>query len=295
MATVNTAFVRYNNEDNVEFKVKADFNVVNVKTRTLYLKLSILNAGNFGWSFADGSTEKNYTLNANNITEISEDLVSSTAPTETSKDVVTFKLEYYKDSNYTTKDFEQTLTLNVNIYIQNSDGTWTSSAYPNEDDIVYDYFDFSGITNVTKSDITGINGKVVMHPYTWDNGSDRFEYVRDVGRYSDYKLLIHQWDDNRLHLEFHNVGNRFVSYVVAIEQGSLDSAEWLGVELKRYPNDTSYFLKSIGLPTNVGSISKALIVPINNYIPCHFSKAKWGGGHDIQVSLDGVYIFNPLP
>ncbi|WP_297499438.1 hypothetical protein [Thermococcus sp.] len=295
MATVKTAFVKYSNESTVDYKVNVRFNVLNTKTHDFYPKMTILSAGNLNWGFADGSTEKDYALPANSTLQVSEDLTPGTAPTETTKDTVTLKLEFYKDSARTVKEFEQTVIVEISVYIQNSDGTWTSSSYPNESDIVYDYFDFSSLTSPVKTDITGVNGKVTLHPYTWGNGSDRYEYVGYPGRYSPYYLLIHQWDDNRLHMEFHNVGDRFVSYVVTMEQGSLDSAEWLGAELKRFPNTTSFFLSSIGLPTNGGSTTKVLIMSKNPYVPYSYSKAKWGGGHDIQISLDGVYVFNPLP
>ena len=295
MANVKTAFVKYYNETSVTYHVNMRFNVLNTKTHDLYPKMTILSAGNLNWGFADGSTEKEYTLPANSTLQVSEDLTPGTEPTETAKDTVTLKLEFYKDSARTVKEFEQTVTVEISVYIQNSDGTWTSSTYTNESDIVYDYFDFSSLTSPAKTDITGVNGKVTLHPYTWDNGSDRCEFAGVSGRYSSSMLQIHQWDDDRLHLEASGVGERFVSYVVTVETNSVDTPEWLKAGVKQFSGSTSYILSETSFNNAIGSTYKVLLINAKDAIPYHASKARWGGGHDIYITLDGVYVFNPLP
>ncbi|NJE04180.1 hypothetical protein [Thermococcus sp. MV11] len=167
MATynLNIAFVKYYVESVPDYNQKLPVTVNNPKDTPTYVKATILNQGALGFTFDDGTTEKTYTVNANSSLSVTELLVPATNPAETMKDSIQIKLEYYKDNAYTKLFGEDVLNVQLNYYIENADGTWTSTAYPDESVFVWEKWPASTIATIAyqdKATVTGVNGKLLM-------------------------------------------------------------------------------------------------------------------------------------
>ncbi|AFL94721.1 hypothetical protein CL1_0513 [Thermococcus cleftensis] len=171
MATynLNLAFVKYYVESVPDYNQKLPITINNPKDTPTYVKATILNQGALGFTFDDGTTEKTYTVNANSSLSVTELLVPATNPAETMKDSIQIKLEYYKDDAYTKLFGEDVLNVQLNYYIENADGTWTSSTYTDENAFIWDKWPASTIATVTlqdKATVPGVNGKPLMVRYT---------------------------------------------------------------------------------------------------------------------------------
>jgi len=287
---VRTAYVRYYGENHDTADMRARFYIENSTNETLYAKISVPDPGIFSIN--------ELTVTLNPLQKIPVELPISTAAsniTETTKYSMSMKVEYYTDSSLATKKMEQTMPLEVYAYIQNSDGTWTSSNY-SDSAIIYDYFDFSSLTDFEnpvspeRKALLGANGRVSIYPYTWENGWDRIEWRA----YPDEKsLFIHLWDDCRTHLEFRNTSGKVIAYKVSVEEGSRNDLDWHDVATKRFPESYLFRVFGVDLPDGIGTTTKIVLLP-ENLIGYHILKAKYGRGNDVYVSLRDIFVFNPL-
>ena len=298
--TFDLALVKYYKEHLDEYATYMPFKISNTKDKPFYAKISIVDQGNLAWSFVDDSgnlvTEKTYTLNANSVLDLNEKLVALTTPTETQKDSISIRVEYFKDPDLTRKFGEDTITAPIHIFIQNSDYSWTSTQYENESDIVYDKWSFTDISLPIVSD----NNLAKIDHYNWGNGSGRITLLANDPILEDHNsLFIKTWDDNRSH------------WYITDADGSVDVIQdkflAMYLEVRRI---SGYFRLGFVSPKSlydnyleVGkflSVSgtgswKAVFYPIKQMAKDLFTKAAWGRDGHVYIILDGLYVFNKLP
>lgn len=195
MATFNfnTAFVKYYNETVPDYNHKLPLRVYNPKSSTTYVRVSITGQGDLLWTFDDDTTQKDLSVNAN--TTLSTTLVfkPTTPPAETMKDVITLKVEYYKNSDYTGLLGSDTVNVHLNSYIENSDRTWSSSYYPDESVFIWERWPASVFpapgTYSTGTTITGELGNGRF--YLWTKYSYKFEVLGvEGGIVSDSSIRV---------------------------------------------------------------------------------------------------------
>ncbi|ALM76460.1 hypothetical protein [Thermococcus barophilus] len=315
--TFDLALVKYYRESLDEYATFMPFKIANTKDQAFYAKISIINQGNLLWNLDDGAgnlvTEKTYTVNANSVLDLNEKLIASTAPTETQKDTITILVEYFKDSGLTQKFGEDTITANIHCYIQQADGSWTSTAYPNEADIVYDKWNFSGLalTNIADGTrLTGVNGLADLYFKLISSGGGVATYVSDVGLVTDASLKItvqgnKSYGYRKLWIYPMNAGttniinDKFFSAIVNVTAYNIyDASKWRLYIKALYSTslddtDASRYFMILQAVT----IRKVIFLPFQNLNPAIFQYAY--ADYDTTISIvaqyDGAYVFNKLP
>ncbi|ASJ08867.1 hypothetical protein A3L11_06360 [Thermococcus siculi] len=132
-----------------------------------------------------------------------------------------------------------------------------------------------------------------MKFYEYLSGDSRRELYNDQPVIENHATVTeHTWDDHREVIYFEGADGKIVSaYVKAA--GSYDNAvEWVrGIYLQRDPTEYEFFKMQ-----SVGSASvKFVWVPLQSLKLAILTHAEWGGSNDVWTTLDGVYVFNPLP
>ncbi|WP_324735300.1 hypothetical protein VFC49_09140 [Thermococcus sp. SY098] len=311
------ALVKYYKESLSEYATYLPAKVNNTSDKAIYVKLSISSQGNLLWYFDDGAgnlvTEKTYTINAYSVLELNEKLVASTVPTETQKDQVLIKVQYYKDSALTQLFGEDNITVNIHCYIQQADGSWTSTQYPNESDIIFEKWNFSGLalTNITDGTrLTGVNGLADLYFKLIASGGGVATYVSDVGLVTDASLKItiqgnKSYGYRRLWIYPMNAGttdiinDKFFSAIVNVTAYNIYDASrgrlYVEALYSTSLDDTDvsrYFMRLQAV-----TIRKVIFLPFQNLNPAIFQYAY--ADYDTTISIvaqyDGVYVFNKLP
>lgn len=304
--TFDLALVKYYEEHLDEYATYMPFKISNTKDKPFYAKISIVNQGNLTWSFVDGSgnavTEKTYTLNANSVLSLNEKLVASTTPTETQKDSISIRIEYFKNSDLTGKFGEDTITAPIHIFIQNSDHSWTSTQYANESDIVFDTFDFTGVDlsmgPATQDVLAGVNGKAVMR-WFWRHGSSGKLWVVE-----DTPLL---GSTARLWPSYYIQG--YLAIVDAVTKLKLDKFIAMVFNcISREGGGYSYGYGTISDPNRTGIIGQVNILISDTIATYKIVSYPSGSDNTLPIlhvyptssgtpiiQLASVYVFNKLP
>ncbi len=307
--TFDLAVVKYYRESLDEYSTYMPFKIANTKNQTLYAKITITNQGNLNWNFDNNGTavtSKTYTLDANSVLKFNEKLITSTAPTETQKDQVMIKVEYFKDSNLTQKFGEDTITANIHIYIQNPDYSWTSTQYPNESDIVFEKWTWDNIakTNVTDgTTFPGALGNAELTVKRSASGSHHYFNVETTaGIIEDYALYFENgdWGDHTIFYPT-SAGNpitdKFYATVVQIlgRSGHKDREYIHYVYSKTLTANPLDLVKAV-LDTEVG-IKKLVLYPYLDFVPGIYYQTYCGtyGSTHMHGVMEVVYLFHKLP
>lgn len=302
--TFDLALVKYAKESLDEYATFMPFKILNSKDKTFYAKISIVSQGNLLWSFVDdagvATTSKTYTLNANSVLSLNEKLLATTAPIETQKDSISVKIEYFKNSDLTGKFGEDSITVNIHCYVQNVDGTWTSTAYTNEADIIYEYWNFAGLPSTSIGNgtrLTGVNGVADIYFTFARYGGYGLHYVSDTGLVSDASLKIdvfagaNAWVNLYTHFVLAGttdaIYDKFLAVVINIIQSH-------GNIVVAYTTNTNDNDMSRNFLSFTSGIKKAVAIPFAQFTQALYQRS---GGYNVHTiaKYDGLYLFNKLP
>lgn len=313
--TFDLALVKYYRESLNEYATFMPFKIANTKDQAFYAKISIINQGNLLWYFDDGAgnlvTEKTYTINANSVLSLNEKLVASTTPTETQKDQVTILVEYFKDDTLLNKFGEDTITVPIHIFIQNADYSWTSTQYPNESDIVFDKWSFSGISLTELANgmqLSGDLGNAMLYIYYYESHSSNYVKIETTPGYlHDTALRIMSYVVGISHETHKNI---FIFTPVDINNNEIRDKFFSfvpkGVSISTYGTGYVYFayvydktqdsFQSVDSFANV-AIKKYVGIPNNITTPAlrMYHIGAYEKSSSYELHLDGVYLFNKLP
>jgi len=295
--TFDLALVKYYRESLDEYATFMPFKITNTKDQAFYAKISIINQGNLLWYFNDNAgnlvTEKVYTINANSVLSLNEKLVASATPTETQKDQVQIKIQYYKDAELTQLFGEDNIIVNIHCYIQNSDYSW-SSTYYTEDQIVFDKFNFAGINKSisTGEILQGVNGNAKMYGTRYE-GNNTTIYTEYSPSYLESTLDLYLKDYLLQNVTIDNVDDtpldsKFMAVFLTFVQAS-------GYFKAGYSPSRKFDFYRHGqlIITTSKTTQKVIFYPMQNYhYTLHFGR---GHNNSMHARLDGLVIFNPLP
>ena len=297
------ALVKYYKENLNDYLTYLPMKVVNTLNQTLYVKETITSQGNNNWTFDDGSTVRTFSVNANSYANRQEGIKAGNALSETTKDQITVVVEYFTDEAMQNKFGQDVINATIHAYIQQSDGTWGSSTYA-EDDVVYDYFDFSGVSQTTIGTYTlqGKNGNAKL--YIVHTGNDGTELEATTGLVSDVGLFVDTYvrgcssHKSYTTMYFQNVADnslitdKFIAGVVNVTGAGGDSKNlWLGyvAHLGETPSDRSFY------STSSTGIAKFMFYPLEPLSPSIESYTyRDCGNADFKYILDGIVIFKKL-
>lgn len=306
MATynLNLGFVKYYVESVPDYNQKLPTVINNPKSTTTYVKATITNQGALGFTFDNGTTEKTYTVNANSSLDITELLVPSTNPSETLKDTIQIKLEYFKNSDYTGKFGEDTLNVQLNYYIENSDGTWTSSTYSDESAFIWDKWPASTIATIAyqdKATVTGVNGKLLMMRL-YNSGSSLNSKTTVAGVVSSESALFK--------IDPYYLKSVAMGFIAVQDTDTAAPEGFLSTILRYYSGSKAMVYGGYNLPSgafdnatwdwktfatnkNVGSLLKIVGINWGNG-EAPFAGLKWYDA-SAELTIDDVIYFLPLP
>ncbi|BAD85534.1 hypothetical protein TK1345 [Thermococcus kodakarensis KOD1] len=303
MYQLNTGMVKYHNEKVDSYEVPVRFSIANPKPKTIYAQVEIIDAGNLNFTFADGTTVKQYSINANTTFVVSENLLPGTNPSGTMKDSVTLKVSYYSNSNYTGLFGTDTIQITVNYYIQNSDLTWVSSDYPDDSAFIVDYWDNTCFSTSTGQPATGKLGNLTLTMNSTKKESDTQGIVSSL---APQLLLSVGWYHTSKGSKTWNVSvplsgaeanNVFLAGII-----NWTSRDWSGGNTPT----TRIYAEFTGAgafysTTTVPSVFKLVWFPsefekrLRFYIYIYSSYSYEVTDVYIRYILDGLIAFNPLP
>lgn len=274
---VKTALVKYNKETlQGDIWTEVKFRVANLNTSTtIYARVTIQSQGTLSWTFTDGTTSKDYTIGAGGTLDFAESIKPGSAPTETTKDSITFLVEYFKDSGYTQKFAEDTVNVEIHCYVQQSDGSWDSGTYSN---VLYDYLTTPAVSSVTSM--------------VFDNGLAKINVVSSRG--SSASTVTGVINDLAIHWQSGDWGNRIYAdivyatddtpikdkFIAIVHKGTGGSGLWLTAD------DNAQVYKA---PISDSAWKKAVVY--SETYKARLSVQE----HYNDLYFDGVAIFNPLP
>lgn len=290
-------FVKYYREQVADYLTKFYHDFANTHDQTIYIKMTITAQGSLGWVFDNDTTEKTLSVNANTVSQVETTIKAPSGISETQKDQITILVEYFKDSGYTQKFGEDTLIVTIHCYIQNSDGTWTSTAYPNESDIIFDHIIFDSLPESAETMpnpffIEGVNGNArfyVEHSGiddyikyyklqgSIDTYSGRFNCYGKGSSGSSHIYAYFRWQD----IEGNPLTEKFISFV----------AYALKVISKTNTFHLKYLTDSNTILSYMNAIKKVYVYDSEHTYLRTYASDEGATG----VEFDGFYIFNPLP
>ncbi|WP_148882766.1 hypothetical protein [Thermococcus aciditolerans] len=298
---LQAGFVKYYRESVDNYNIPIKQAIYNPRGSTTYVKITLVDQGSLGFTFGDGTTEKTLSVGANSSITAGETLVPSTTPTETMKDHITLKIEYFKNSNYSGKFGEDTVQYQINYYIQNQDGSWTSSQYPNEDDIIYDQWTSNSFNVSANAGIVGIKGVLKL-----THGGATTIYVQEVpGIVSDIAAQMKSYTSGYSYSSRYYYMTAY-QYLKKVSDGNPPGNVIFAGIIKYDSGDNgkvSAGFSGVGdvlLISSSGGIGKFILYPsmFQQYIKEQGSR--YVGSYseysiDVVFTIDGLIAFNPLP
>jgi len=296
------ALVKYYRENINDYLTYLPLKVVNTLNQTLYVKETIVNQGNLGWTFDDGSQVRTFSVGARNYASRTEGIKAGTAPTETQKDQIMVVVEYFTDEAMQNKFGQDVINATIHAYIQQQDGTWGSSQY-SENDVVYDYWNFSGIADQSFSDSRTIDGALGKGRITIKfSGQGHLRMYSDIGIVTDTSLHVETHSDSFYrtgngYIYFRNlsdnslIGDKFIAGVINIVGGTESHSLILGYVgvFGEDPGNRVYYSTS-------GGSAKFVFYPLGGLYPVikTYEHSGVNAGH-FDVLYDGFMVFNKLP
>jgi len=292
------ALVKYYRENINDYLTYLPLRVVNTLNQTLYVRETIVNQGNLGWTFDDGSQVRTFSVSARNYASRTEGIKAGTAPAETQKDQITVVVEYFTDEAMQNKFGQDVINATIHAYIQQQDGTWGSSQY-SESDVVYDYWDFAGIAQQSISGSVNLDGvNNIARMYMKHTGSYYFTIYSDIGIVTDTSLRVDVYTHeptSHMYIYFQNVSDnspitdKFIAGVATLSGSKSHSfvLGYVGVIGEDHGARTYYSSGS-------GAV-KFVFYPLGGLYPTiHAYASGWPGAHQ-YANLDGFIVFNKLP
>ncbi|NJE01830.1 hypothetical protein [Thermococcus sp. JdF3] len=298
MATYNmqSAFVKYYKESTDDYSIPIKFSVVNFKPYVLYVKVSIINPGNSGFTFSDSTTEKTFAVGSSTNNTFSSTVTPNNAVTETMRDDIALRVEYFKNSDYTGKLGEDTINYQLNYYIQNQDLSWTSSQYPNEDAVVFDVIPATQWGGTTSA--TGLKNNVRIVASGGKNYGTTTGIIEDIAVKLGQSAKACGYNSTSFTVRiipYYTTGgtikDKFVAGVVKVISLAGDT-KYLEI---RYSDGTT-----LATLSSTGKLKKFVFfpAPFNGEIYMYgYTKTDYSWCETVKViaQLDGLIVFNPLP